>query len=73
MATKKKKAATFNFGVGSYWEGESGSVGLYAHGSEIHHGTMKAAKNFLKYVKNQQKTEEDQAKYKIFMLVEVPQ
>lgn len=73
MVTKKKKAAKFNFGVGCYWEGESGSVGLYAYGSEIHHGTMKDANNFLKYVKSQQQDEADQMKYKIFMLVEVPQ
>lgn len=73
MATKKKKDATFNFGVGSYWEGESGSVGLYAYGSEIHHGTMKEANNFLEYVQGRQKTKAEKAKYKIFMLVEVPQ
>lgn len=73
MATKKKKAATFNFGVGSYWKGESGSVWLYAYGSEIHHGTMKEANNFLEYVKSQKKTKAEQDKYKIFMLVEVPQ
>lgn len=63
---------TFNYGVGSYWNGESGSVGLYAYGSEIHHGTMEEANDFLKYVQSQQKTKVDKDKYKIFMLVEVP-
>lgn len=72
MVTKKKKAAKFNFGVGFYWEGESGNVGLYTQGGEIYYGTMKDANNFLKYVKSQQQDEADRMKYKIFMLVEVP-
>jgi hypothetical protein len=66
-------APTFNYGVGSYWEGDSGSVGLYAYGSEIHHGTMAEANDFLEYVRSQKKTKAEQDKYKIFMLVEVPQ
>lgn len=72
--TKKKQAKQFNYAVGFYWEGESGSVGCYAHGSETHHGTMEDAQNFLKYVQNQQadKKKADRRDYKIFQLVEVP-
>lgn len=66
-------ATTFNYGVGFYWNGESSNVGLYAHGSEIRHGTLEEANDFLEYVKSQQKTKVDADKYKIFMLVEVPQ
>lgn len=69
----KKKAQQFNYAVGSYWNGESGAVGCYAYGSEVHHGTMKDAQDFLEYVKSQCKTKAEKAKYKIFMLVEVPQ
>lgn len=72
MATKNKKAATFNYGVGSYWKGNSGSVGLYACGNEIFHGTLEEAKGFLESVKRKQTSDADKAKYKIFMLVEVP-
>lgn len=73
MATNNKKAAKFNFGVGFYWEGESGNVGLYTQGSETHHGTMEEANDFLEYVKSQQIDNTKKDKYKIFMLVEVPQ
>ena len=61
----------FNYAVGFYWEGESGSVGCYAYHSEVHYGTMEDAQNFLKYVQDQKKTKAEKAKYKIFQLVEV--
>ena len=70
--TKKKVLKEFTYGVGSYWKGDSGSVGLYAYGSELFHGTLVDAEDFLEYVKNQQKTKAEKEKYKIFMLVEVP-
>jgi hypothetical protein len=70
--TKKKQAKQFNYAVGHYWEGESGSVGCYAYYSEVHYGTMEDAQNFLTYVQNQKKTKAEKAKYKIFQLVEVP-
>lgn len=70
--TKKKQAKQFNYAVGFYWEGDSGSVGCYAHDSEVHHGTMEDAQNFLKYVQSQKKTKAEKAKYKIFQLIEVP-
>jgi hypothetical protein len=66
---KKKK---FNYAVGSYWEGDDGSIGCYAYGSEVHYGTMEEAQNFLEYVRSQKKTKAEKAKYKIFQLVEVP-
>jgi hypothetical protein len=68
----KKQAKQFNYAVGFYWEGESGSVGCYAHHSEVHYGTMEDAQNFLTYVQNQKKTKAEKSKYKIFQLVEVP-
>jgi hypothetical protein len=70
--TKKKQAKQFNYAVGFYWEGDSGSVGCYAYHSEVHYGTMEDANNFLEYVRNQKKTKAEKAKYKIFQLVEVP-
>ena len=73
MATKKK-AKQFNYAVGHYWEGESGSVGTYAYGNDIFYGTMEDAQNFLKYCQEQQadKKKADRKDYKIFQLVEVP-
>lgn len=68
----KKQAKKFNYAVGHYWEGESGSVGCYAYHSEVHYGTMEEANNFLEYVRSQKKTKAEKAKYKIFQLVEVP-
>ena len=68
----KKQSKKFNYAVGHYWEGESGSVGCYAYHSEVHYGTMEDAQNFLKYVQDQKKTKAEKAKYKIFQLVEVP-
>jgi hypothetical protein len=70
---QKKQPKKFSYAVGFYWEGESGSVGCYAHGSEVQFGTMKEAKDFLKYCQGQQKTKpKDQRRdYRIFQLVEV--
>ena len=68
----KKQAKKFNYAVGFYWEGDSGSVGCYAYHSEVHYGTMEDANNFLEYVRSQKKTKAEKAKYKIFQLVEVP-
>jgi len=72
--TKKKQAKKFMYGVGFYWEGDSGSVGLYANHSETFYGTMEEAQHFLKYVESQQvdKKKADRKDYKIFQLVEVP-
>lgn len=72
MTSKKKQAKQFNYAVGHYWEGESGSVGCYAYHSEVHYGTMEDARNFLTYVQSQKKTKAEKAKYKIFQLIEVP-
>jgi hypothetical protein len=69
---KKTKAKQFNYAVGHYWEGESGSVGCYSYHSEVHYGTMEDAQNFLTYVQSQKKTRAEKAKYKIFQLIEVP-
>ena len=69
---KKKQAKKFNYAVGFYWEGDSGSVGCYAYGNEHFYGTMEDAQNFLKYVQSQKKTKAEKAKYKIFQLIEVP-
>ena len=71
---KKTQAKKFMYGVGFYWEGDSGSVGLYSYHSDTFYGTMEDAQNFLKYVQNQQadKKKADRKDYKIFQLVEVP-
>jgi hypothetical protein len=71
---KKKTTKKFNYAVGHYWEGESGSVGVYNYFGEIHHGTMEEAKNFLAYVQGQDKKNPkvDRRNWKIFQLVEVP-
>jgi hypothetical protein len=68
----KKNSKKFNYAIGSYWEGESGSVGCYAYGSEVHYGTMEDAQNFLAYVQSKKKTKAERAKYKIFQLIEIP-
>jgi hypothetical protein len=65
----KKEAKKFSYGVGHYWEGESGSVALYCYHNEIFYGTLKDAKNFRKYVEKKDPTQ----KYHIFMLTEVPE
>jgi hypothetical protein len=72
--SKKKQAKKFNYAVGFYWEGDSGSVGCYYSGSEVHYGTLEEAKNFLTYVNNKQKVrpKAERNEYKIFQLVEVP-
>ena len=69
---KKKPAKKFNYAVGHYWEGESGSVGTYSYFGEVHYGTMEDACDFLAYVQSQKKTKAEKEKYKIFQLVEVP-
>ena len=70
----KKKAKEFNYAVGFYWKDDSGAVGCYAYGSEVHYGTLEEAKNFLTYVNNKQKVrpKAERNEYKIFQLVEVP-
>ena len=71
---KKKQAKKFMYGVGFYWEGDSGPVGLYAYGSEVFHGTMEDAKNFQAYCQNRPDNKgKDKRQYKIFQLVEIPE
>ncbi len=72
---KKKQAKKFNYAVGQYWEGETGSVGTYNYFGEVHYGTMEDAQNFLKYVESRQedKKKSDRKVYKIFQLVEIPE
>jgi hypothetical protein len=71
---KKKPAKKFNYAVGHYWEGESGSVGVYNYFGEIHHGTMEEARDFLTYVQEKDKVKKraDRRDWRIFQLVEVP-
>jgi len=70
----KKKPKQFNYAVGHYWEGESGSVGTYAYGNEHFYGTMEQAQNFLKYVEEEDKKKkrDDRKDWRIFQLIEVP-
>jgi hypothetical protein len=74
MATKKAPPKQFMYGVGFYWEGDSGHVGLYASGSEIFYGTMEEAKNFQAYCQSRPDNKgKDKRQYKIFQLIEVPE
>jgi len=70
----KKQAKQFNYAVGHYWAGESGSVGCYAYGNEHFYGTMEQAKSFLEYVQEQDKSKKkaDRRDWRIFQLIEVP-
>ena len=71
---KKKEPKKFMYGIGFYWEGDSGSVGLYAYGSEVFYGSMQDAKNFQTYCQNQPDNKGQRKRnYKIFQLVEVPE
>ncbi len=71
---KKKQSKKFMYGVGFYWEGDSGSVGLYAYGSEVFHGTMEEARNFREYCQTRPDNKgKEKRNYKIFQLVEVPE
>jgi hypothetical protein len=70
---KRKEAKKFMYGVGFYWEGDSGAVGLYASGSEVFYGTMEEAENFQSYCQRHQRLGEDKREYKIFQLIEVPE
>lgn len=72
--TKKKQAKKFNYAVGHYWEGESGSVGTYNYFGEVHYGTMKDAKDTLSYVqsKDEDKKKDGRRDWRIFQLIEVP-
>jgi hypothetical protein len=72
---QKKQEKKFNYAVGHYWAGESGSVGVYNYFGEVHHGSMEEAKNFLKYVQGQDKKQPkvDRRDWRIFQLIEVPQ
>jgi hypothetical protein len=70
----KKEPKKFMYGVGFYWEGDSGHVGLYTYHNEVFYGTMEEAKNFQAYCQRQTKKEgEDKREYKIFQLIEVPE
>jgi hypothetical protein len=69
----KKIQKKFNYAVGRYWEGESGSVGCYNYFGEVHYGTMEDAKHTLAYVQSQKKTKAEKEQYKIFQLVEIPE
>lgn len=71
---KKKQSKKFMYAVGFYWEGDSGSVGCYASGSETFYGTMEDARNFQTYCQNQPNNKgKNKRNYKIFQLVEIPE
>jgi hypothetical protein len=72
--TKRKEAKKFMYGVGFYWEGDSGHVGLYASGNEVFYGTMEEAKNFQAYCQSRPDNRgKEKREYKIFQLIEVPE
>lgn len=51
-------AKKFNYAVGHYWEGNKGNAGFYTSFGEIHYGTLKDAKEYLKYVKEKNSDED---------------
>lgn len=55
----------FPFVIASKWP--DGSLCPYAFGSEVKHGNLKQAKDFLKYVKKQS----EDKNYKIYKLTEL--
>lgn len=72
----KKQEKQFTYGVGFYWQGESGSVGLYSYGNELFHGTMTQAQSFREYIREcevrEKKKKADRKDWRIFQLIEVP-
>lgn len=74
MMAKKKQAKMFTYGVGFYWNGKDGSVGLYSYHGETFYGTMEEARTFQSYCQNQPDNKgKNKREYKIFQLVEVPE
>jgi hypothetical protein len=73
--SRQRLERKFNYAVGHYWEGESGSVGVYNYFGEVHYGTMEEATSTLKYVqgKDKQQPNADRKDWRIFQLIEVPQ
>jgi hypothetical protein len=70
----KKQAKKFMYGVGFYWEGDSGSVGLYTYHNDVFYGTMEEAKNFQTYCQSRPDNKgKEKRQYKIFQLIEVPE
>ena len=57
----------FNFCIARPWEGDSGSLKVYTHGSQVHFGCVGYAKECRDYVR--ERTGED---YQIYMVVPVP-
>lgn len=71
---QEKQIKEFNYAVGFYWEGGTGSVGCYASGSEVHYGSLEEARNFQTYCQNRDDNKGKYKRdYKIFQLVEVPE
>jgi hypothetical protein len=72
---QKKQPKKFSYAVGHYWEGESGSVGVYNYFGEVHYGTMEEAISTLNYVqdKNKKEPKADRKDWRIFQLIEIPQ
>jgi len=70
----KKQPKKFMYGVGFYWEGDSGSVGLYTYHNAVFYGTMEEAKSFQAYCQSRPDNKgKEKREYKIFQLVEVPE
>lgn len=57
----------FNYAVGHYYEGDSGTIGRYALFGEVRYGTIHHATGFLEYVKSKSPDK----KWKIFELMEM--
>ncbi len=57
----------FNFCVAYYWKDNSGAIGTYTYGGEVHNGTLEYATEFMEYVKRQSPDKE----WKIFKVVEL--
>ena len=65
----KDNQPLFSYAVGRPWDcnDPNSPISIYAYHTEIHHGNMKSAGNFKKYVEEQSPGEE----YYIYKLVKV--
>jgi hypothetical protein len=65
MKSNKKE---FNYVIGRYWQGDSGSIGAYSiFNTDVFYGPMNQAENDLNYVKKQDSDND----WKIFVVKEL--
>ena len=60
----------FNFVIGR--KEESGYIGVYAYGTEVHFGTIVEARKFLKHLEKISESKSEAKKYKIYRIDPTP-